>query len=142
MSEQWIKVGRQSWQRQGDTLASRWVGACTLDELEPFLACVEQCAAQVDGLFLLVDNTLAAPGRPEVRRRLVEWSRQHTFLGGVAIFGGDFATRAIGKLVINALALVTGRQLNIVLLSDEAEARAWIDERRRQRATAPAGPRR
>ena len=143
MAEEWIQVGRQGWQLQGDTILSRWVGVCTLAELEPFLAFAESCARRVDGLFLIVDNTRAEPGRPDVRRRLVEWSRSHTHFAGVAIFGGDLATRAIGMLVINALSLLTRRKLNIVLLTDEAAARAWVSERRQQRArervTLPLG---
>ncbi|HNN93738.1 MAG TPA: STAS/SEC14 domain-containing protein [Pseudomonadota bacterium] len=144
MSDEWLGAGRQCWQLQGDTILSRWAGVCTLEELEPFLAFCERCAARTDGLFLIVDNTRAGPGRPDVRRRLVDWSRHHTHFGGVAIYGGDLATRAIGKLVINALALLTGRKLNIVIVADEAAARAWIGERRIQRraerATSPTSP--
>lgn len=143
MTEPWIEVGRQRWQLQGDTILSRWVGACTLAELEPFLAFAEACASRVESLFLIIDNTRAEPGGPDVRRRLVEWSRSHTHFAGVAIFGGDLATRAIGMLVINALSLLTRRKLNIVLLTDEAAARAWVSERRqqqaRERATPPLG---
>lgn len=121
---------RQSWHIEDDVLFSRWVGAATLEELEPFLAFAERCAAQTDPLFLIVDNTHAEPGRPEVRRRLVDWARRNGDLAGVAIFGGDFATRAIGMLIINAIALVTQRRPQIVFLSDEAAARSWVDQRR------------
>lgn len=141
MSEPWIQVGRQCWQLQGDTILSRWVGACTLTELEAFFAFAEESAQQVSGLFLIIDNTQASPGRPEIRRRLVEWARQHTHFAGVAIFGGDLATRAIGKLVINALALLTRRPLNIALVADEAGARAWVASRRASRQAERAQPR-
>jgi len=131
-------VGRQCWQLEGDVIVSRWVGAATLEELEPFLAFAERCAAQHPQLMLIIDNTRAEPGRPEVRRRLVDWARQRLHFAGVAVFGGDLATRAIGMLIINAIGLLSRRKLNIVLLADEDSARAWVDARRRELAQSNA----
>lgn len=127
-------AGRQSWQLEGDVIVSRWVGAATLEELEPFLAFAERCCDQIARPFLIIDNRQAEPGRPEVRRRLVAWARDHMRFGGVAIFGGDFATRAIGMLLINAIGLLSRRALHIVFLPDEATARAWVSERQQQQS--------
>jgi hypothetical protein len=134
-------AGRQCWQPEDDVLVSRWLGAATLEELEPFLAFAERWSEQIEHPFLLIDNSRAAPGRPEVRKRVVQWARQRLRFDGVAVFGGDVATRAIGTLIINAIGLLSGRKLNIVLLADEASARAWIGVRRQELARAGSQPR-
>lgn len=131
-------VGQQGWQLAGDVIVSRWVGTVTLPELEAFLAFADRCIVQIEHPLLIVDNRRAAPGLPEVRKRLVSWARSQAHFAGVAVFGGDVATRAIGTLIINAIALLSRRKSHIVLVADEAAARAWVDERRQQLQTSRA----
>ena len=132
MSQDWQHSGRQIYRLEGDIIVSRWVGACTIAELEPFLLFAEQVLAQKTHPFLLVDNTQALPGLPEVRRRVVTWARGHSFAGGVVIFGASFPTRAIGMLMLNAISLLKGIDLNkrITYARAESEARAWVERRR------------
>lgn len=132
MADGWQQSGRQRYRLEGDIILSRWSGACTEQELEPFLAFAEKVLARLTHPFLLIDNTYALPGLPAVRRRVVTWARTHTFAGGVAIFGSDWATRAIGMLMLNAIALLKRTDLNkrIIYVREENEARAWVDQRR------------
>lgn len=132
LPEDWQHSGRQTYRREGDIIVSRWVGACTIAELEPFLVFAEKVLAQQTHPFLLVNNTQALPGLPEVRRRVVTWARAHSFQGGVVIFGASLPTRAIGILMLNAISLLKGIDLNkrITYTRVESEARAWVERRR------------
>lgn len=132
MADDWQRSGRQSYRLEGDIILSRWVGACTVAELEPFLVFAEEVLARCPHPFLLIDNMQALPGQPAVRRRVVSWARAHSFQGGVAIFGCSWPTRVIGMLMLNAISLLKGLDLNqrVTYVRVEAEARDWVERRR------------
>lgn len=140
MDQEAGQSGQQSWWREDDVIVSRWVGACTMAELEAFFRFAEPILRVLPRPFLMIDNTRAQPARPEVRRQLVEWARAHRVGGGVVIFGADLPTRTIGMLLINALGLLSHSDLakRVQFVRDEAAARAWIAGRRRP--AQPAQP--
>jgi hypothetical protein len=135
----WQPLGRHQVKLDGDVLHSRWFGAASLAELDQFLALAAELLDRHPLGFIVVDNTHAASGRPEVRRRIFEWSRSHTIAGGVAVYGANGAARVIGMLVVHAIRIIKGSDSNqrIVFVRDEAEALAWLSRRRTALASRP-----
>ena len=49
-----------------------------------------------------------------------------------AFFGGNVAVRTMNTLLIGAIKLLSGGQLNAANFRTEAEARAWLDQERQR----------
>lgn len=82
-------------------------------------------------IFLLQDHSRAGPMSPEARKLAVDGTR-NLRVAGAASFGASFTMRVILSLLARAHTLFrkeTGQVL--YFFRDEAEARAWIAERRR-----------
>lgn len=136
------EIGQHRIEIRGDLIVSRWSGVCSLAELEAFLVILNAMLVRERHPFVIVDNTHAAPGVPEVRRRLFEWSRTHRIGGGLVVFGSSSAARVMVMLILRAIALWKGGDLQkrIVVLPDEAAAHAWIARRREELAAESNAP--
>jgi hypothetical protein len=88
-------------------------------------------------VFVLVDQSQAGRTPPEARRALAEWNKKHR-CSGAAIFGSSGAARAVATLVITAIRLFRPDAMPTIFANSEAEARAWIENRR---AHLPPEPR-
>lgn len=82
-------------------------------------------------VFFLVDVTRGGTIDSSARRRLAEGMRPVPNRGSVFV-GADFRTRVLLQMVIHAIRLLTGRSNPAGFVETEAEARAWVDARRRQ----------
>ena len=51
---------------------------------------------------------------------------------GIACHSANFTIRTLGTIMVRALNLISGRDCPIVFPRNEAEARAWLIERRKQ----------
>ena len=81
--------------------------------------------------FILVDARHLTGISPEARKAFGEARFSDARgLSYIATFGGSFAFRALANLVIKALMLVS-KQMVLTLEVDEAAARAWLAEHRR-----------
>jgi len=81
-------------------------------------------------IFLLMDHSRAGSASPEARKLAVEGTK-HLRIVGAASFGASFTVRVLTSLLARAHSLFrkeTGQLLHF--FRTEAEARAWIDERR------------
>jgi hypothetical protein len=56
----------------------------------------------------------------------------------VAIYGASFVARAAANLVLKAVSLIVPMKLTATFVSNEAEGRAWLVEKRRARLTRNA----
>ncbi len=132
MNDGWQSIGAQRVRVDGDIIFSQWFGVCTIQEMDEFLAFADKAIGRISLPFLIIDNTHAAPAPPQVRERLFAWARNNRIAGGVVIFGATAATRIIGLLVTNAIALFRNGESakRITFVRDEAAARAWIEHRR------------
>lgn len=134
------EIGKHHVEIIGDLMVSRWSGTCSLAELETFLPILDALLLRERHPFVIVDNTHAAPGLPEVRRRLFEWARTHRIGGGLVVFGSSAPARVMVMLILRAIAMWKGDDLQkrIVILPDESAAQAWIARRREELAVENA----
>jgi hypothetical protein len=84
----------------------------------------------VGRIFIIIDQSQAGTTPPESRRFLAEWNKRHN-LGGVALFGGNAAVRALATLITTAIRLIRPSSAPMVFTANEAEARAWVAAQKR-----------
>ena len=86
-----------------------------------------------DPAFVLTDNRHLTGISPEARKWFVEARNKegaHNAKTYLAVFGGSFATRTFGTLLMKALMLVSDKLIATVE-SDEETARAWLSAQKR-----------
>ncbi len=84
--------------------------------------------------FMITDMSLCTGIDAAARKYMAEWSKDRVdVIAGTAVYGLSFATRAITMLAINAIKLLGQKQVDVVFLKDEAEARRWVEEQRAAR---------
>lgn len=88
-------------------------------------------------LFYLIDLSQLDNLSPQVRKEASETVKTLP-LRGTAIYGAPLKAKVLAKLMLTAANMFRGgKNLNPVEFTDtEAEARAWIDKRRKQVQTA------
>lgn len=86
---------------------------------------------------LLIDQRNQEGMTPEARKAVPDLVNPVPYRGTV-MFGGSFAMRTLGQMLMKLHNLTNGADNPTVFLKDEAEARAWIDKRRRELAAAGA----
>jgi hypothetical protein len=82
-------------------------------------------------IFGLIDMSRVGTISPEARV-VARTEAGHFLLRGTAVFGASFHHRVIALLANKAAALLKKDHQPIAFFATEAEARAWIDERRRE----------
>ncbi|HVJ94497.1 MAG TPA: STAS/SEC14 domain-containing protein [Labilithrix sp.] len=125
------KVGQHEISYDPDTSVMHEVirGAVTVQELRELAQFVRQCTQGGD-LFWLIDIREAKAPTIEARKASAELVGEGDANNHFAIFGGNFAIRAIVNLVFKAMSLASPK-VSMHYAVDEADGRAWLAERRR-----------
>ena len=97
--------------------------AALMERLEAF-------AKGKDCVLMLFDVTRASDIAPEARK-LVVASLGKLPIAGVAMFGASFSVRVVSTLMTKAASLLYPSAPTACFFATEADARAWIGERRR-----------
>jgi hypothetical protein len=84
-------------------------------------------------VFLLVDQQKQTGISPEARKVIPEIASWVPYRG-TAIYGGSFAMRVVSEMLMKMINLVRGMDNPTVFPKLEAEARAFIDKRRKELA--------
>lgn len=80
--------------------------------------------------FIVADMRGLTTIDPAARRAFGDWGRTGDLhITGAAVFGSSFAMRVMSTLLLNAVRMLGRRELQVVFVRDEAEARAWVAER-------------
>lgn len=124
-----LVLGPHRARQVGDVVELQFDGPLTLDQAKALHEHLAASYAELGSCFVLVDLGGVSAMGPESRRYMGEWHRSHE-LSGVALFGGNFAMRAIATLTVNAIHLLSNHRTEIVFFRDEADARRWISTRR------------
>lgn len=94
----------------------------------------EQLRRAVEGrghVFLLIDQSRSGSVSAEARRLSVEGTKNLNIVEA-AVFGASFHIRVIMSLIVRVLKLLRGQNRELIhFFSTEAEARAYLAERRR-----------
>ena len=80
--------------------------------------------------FVLLDARQGTPADAESRRLISSWVREHPGQTVFAVFGASRTASAVGTLLLNAIRLVSGRQLQLKMFDERSDAEAWLQERR------------
>lgn len=124
-------IGRHDLQRQGDVLVLHVRGPLTMPDLQKLREALVVVMAETGRSFLIADLSKATIIDSDARRYMAEWSKQHTdWVAGTAVYGVNFAMRAVLTLTLNAIKLLGTQQVELVVLKDEADAVRWVDARR------------
>lgn len=121
-------VGRHEGWQEDDLVGVRFHGPITGEDARTFLA-LFGALQQARGRCLLLGDMRDMTGfDADARREVAQWNRTHK-LTGVAVYGGSFPIRAVSTLALKAIKLVGRDPEEVLLASDEAEARRWLASR-------------
>lgn len=124
-------IGRHDLSRRGDTLVLHVRGPLTMPDLQKLREVLVVVMAETGRSFLIADLTKATIIDSDARRYMAEWSKQRTdWVAGTAVYGVNFAMRAVLTLTLNAIKLLGTQQVELVVLKDEADAIRWVDAKR------------
>lgn len=111
----------------------KYQGEISRRDFEELAERLSPCLAAHDKLWFVCD--MAAAGLPdaEARKYAGDWIAQHS--AGSAMFGATLTMRTVGELLRSLSRRLHQVHVPFAYFVTEAEARAWVDEQRRQ----PAG---
>lgn len=106
-------------------------GDLSSDETRLLGGYIVEAAGHRDHVLILGDLSGLAEIPSEARREIAERTAAVPY-GGMAFFGGSFQGRLIAKLIVGAMNVFSSRSRDnpIRFFEAEAEARAWLEERR------------
>lgn len=124
-------IGRHRIAVRGDLIDMCFHGPIVTTDLyglrEVMVLLIQDCGR----CFLIADLTDSHGIESDARKYMAEWSKQRTDrVAGTAVFGVNFAMRAIIQLTLNAIKFLGQQQVDLVFVRDAAEARRWIDAQR------------
>lgn len=127
-------LGRHRLELSGDVLKIVYDGPITLDNCLQLRVIFGEMRQTVGRCFLLVDMRKSTGVEPAARKYMADWSKEtpDEALSGTAMYGINFAMRAIITLTLNAIKFLGNKSEveGVVFLKDEPEARRWLDARR------------
>lgn len=80
--------------------------------------------------FVLLDSRDGTPADAESRRVISSWVRSHPAQTVFAAFGASRTASAVGMLLLNAIRLLSGRQIQLKMFDEQTSAEAWLREQR------------
>ncbi|EYF05737.1 STAS/SEC14 domain-containing protein [Chondromyces apiculatus] len=109
----------------------RLEGTLTPDQILAMAAANERYIARATYMLLLIDLRSHWTAPAETRRTVASLPRRSAprFF---AFLGGSFTSRLLVKVVIQASSLFAPGKMNAAFFEDEATARAWLHEHRKQ----------
>lgn len=134
-----LRIGTHRIAVEEDVLTAYVSGPWLLPEMVEFLALCEQTRAQRGSIYII---TVVGPGYnlpPDSRKYIAEWSRRNALTGNV-VAGAPFAMRALIGILSRAAKLVGAQSSEVTFTATEAEARAWVAQRKLGSPAQAASP--
>ena len=103
-------------------------GTMTSQDATTMLSFYKEQVSAGDAGFIIADNRKAKTITSEARKVCVNAGLPGEIY--LALFGGSFAFRGVAQLLFSAMKMTTGSFEGTAVV-DEAEARAWLTEKRR-----------
>jgi hypothetical protein len=130
--EGWQKAGGHAYRcERAGILFLRTAGDLAEQDVATVFAAFERLCDAGEHVFWLIDLARLGVMLPDARK-LVARTPLRRQNKGAAIFGASFHQRAIVTLVFKAMELLQRDAPPLAFFPSEAEARAWIDARRRK----------
>ncbi len=123
------QIGLHLTQLEGDTLCVKLIGVYSADEARQILTLHDALHAQYGRTYMLCDVSKVLPPPPETRKLIANWPFRGTY--AMSAYGLTLPIRAIIQLMVAARRLLSKPTLEVHMAQDEASARRWITEHRR-----------
>ena len=83
--------------------------------------------------YVLLDARNGTPADAESRRLISRWVRTHPGQTLFAVYGASRTASAVGMLLVNAIRLLSGRQIQLRMFDKSQEAQDWLMSQRERR---------
>ena len=83
--------------------------------------------------YVLLDARNGTPADSEGRRLISRWVRTHPGQTLFAVYGASRTASAVGMLLVNAIRLLSGRQIQLRMFDKSQEAQDWLMSQRERR---------
>ena len=83
--------------------------------------------------YVLLDARNGTPADSESRRLISRWVRTHPGQTLFAVYGASRTASAVGMLLVNAIRLLSGRQIQLRMFEQSKEAQDWLMAQRERR---------
>ncbi|HLM72483.1 MAG TPA: STAS/SEC14 domain-containing protein [Polyangiaceae bacterium] len=104
-------------------------GDISVEDATAIMSRIRDFAGGKRRVFLLFDGTRSGNMAPEARKAVVDTVGKLP-IGGIAIFGATFTNRVVATLILKAIGIIYPAAPAANFFLSEAEARAWLSERR------------
>ncbi len=127
-----LEIGPHRFSRQGDVIRARFSGQLMLTEVEALRLLMHSVRDEHGRCYMLANAGGLTGIAVEARKVLSEWGKSNPEdrISGVGVFGISFTMRALSMMTLGAVNFMSRRPMMIHFAGNEAEAQAWIDERR------------
>lgn len=138
----WRPLGTHQYVIEEDLLHWKLRGPVLPEDIRQLWELNGSLRKQFGYVLLLIDGNEAGMMTPESRKTVVEMKRKDPdSIGRVAAFGMGPLSGGLIALVIRAVALVTKKEISLIVCPSEAAARLWLSQARLSaRAAAARGP--
>lgn len=125
------KAGSHELRVEDDVLVLYLRGPLDLEQMKVLADLVEEVEAKHGHYFSLSDCREAVMVSADARRFVAGWATKHPSAGS-AFFGASLIARVAMTLMLRAIAVFMKHPLDTSFFATEAEARAWLAERRKR----------
>lgn len=140
-SERWEPIGKHQHRFEPpDLYVVRIDGDVSGQEIRVQIDAIQALAQRTGkSIFWLADIAKMGSIKPDARRAMAEANQEaHTALAGSAMFGASFTSRVMINLLVRAVRILrASKQRPVAFVETEAEARAFLDEHRKNSAPSP-----
>jgi hypothetical protein len=114
-----------------DLLVIRTIGVIDKQDMTDLMVVLDAQIRAWPHVFMMVDQSKQESMTAEARKVAPEMGPWIPYRGTV-LFGGSFAVRALGQMLMKLINLMRSMDNPTVFVKDEKEARAWVEKRRHQ----------
>lgn len=125
---------------QDDVLTAYVSNPWQLGEMTEFLELCQKTRQRLGSAYII--TVVGGPSyhvSPEARKYIAEWSRVNTLTGNV-VAGAPFAMRTLIGIIARAAKIIGAKTPEVTFTATEAEARAWVEQRKQQQRPAASSP--
>jgi hypothetical protein len=129
------QVGNHTLIDEGHVLVFRYVGDVTGADVAELIAISTRIVGSRPPVYAIADLRRVGSVSGEARKNWTSWFRSYGFVAA-ACFGASFTTRTVATMIVAAVRAFSGLEPQVIFLSSEDDARAWIEKHRAHREAA------
>jgi hypothetical protein len=131
-------IGKHEICVENDVVLCRYHGAVSIEEIIAIHTLIERQMSVHGRLFQLCDLSDMDDLNRDVRAWIAKWSKEHR-LAGLALFGGSLVVQVAATMIERVARLLHRSDTPpVYFCRTEAEARAWLEQKRQAASPASA----